>query len=330
MIIKLKGVIIFEAAVIVILLAVLINPYSSRTAAINQLQNTKGLLSPRIYSGLLEPKSYLIVNFAPVKEKIQNYITKNNLNVSVYVENFRNGAFMGINEKTGFFPASLNKLPVAILIMRNIENGGLSLDTKLQIRESDRTDSSGELYKTKEKELSVRILLEKLLKESDNTALRVLLHSLDLEDLQFILDYYGIDINVDLQKMQRDKKPDLITPKATSILFSSLYFSTVLEPKNSEYILSLLKDTEFDIKKIADIPDDVIVANKFGKNYYDKNRFFHDCGIIYINESRIFYCIMTKNLEEEKAVETIGIISNEIYRYVKDTKTRLAKYKEKN
>lgn len=328
MIIKLKRVVIFEAIIIVILLAALINSYSH--TKIEKQTPKEGLLSQRVYSGLLEPKSFLIVSFAPLKEKIQNYITKNNLNVSVYVENYRNGVWMGINERTGFFPTSMNKLPVAVLTMRNIEEGVLNLDTMLEIKDSDRTDSSGELYKTKEKQLPVRILLEKLLKESDNTALRILLHNVNLGDLQFVLDYYGIDINVDYQKQQRDKKPDLITPKAMSNLFSSLYFSTVLEPANSEYLLSLLTDTVFDIKKIADLPDEVEVAHKFGENYYGNNKFFHNCGIMYIDETRIFYCIMTKDMDGEQVIQTIGIIVNEIYHYVEDTKARLNAYKEKS
>lgn len=323
--IKLKHVVIFETIVIVIILAVLINSYSNNIKIEKQLQGTK-LLSPRIYSGLLEPKSFMIVNFAPLKQNLQFYITENNLNASIYVENLRNGAFMGINERTGFFPTSLNKLPVAILIMKKIEEGELSFDSRLQIRDSDRTDTAGELYKTKEKELPLRFVLEKMLTESDNTALRILLRYVNLDDLQLLLDYYGIDITLYNQKDK--EKNNLISPKSMSNLFSSLYFSTVLEPENSEYILSLLTQTIFDIKKIAKIPDEITVAHKFGENYYANNNFFHDCGIIYIKDSRIFYCIMTKNLEEEKAAETIGFILNEIYNYVVETRAKLDAYKK--
>ena len=198
--IKLKWMVIFETILITVLLALLINSYSnSSKAKIEKQQVREGLLSPRIYSGLLEPKSFLIVNFAPLKEKINNYIIKNNLNASVYVENFRNGAFTGINEKTGFFPTSLIKLPVAILITKKIENGELRFDTMLEIKESDRTSSFGELYKTEEKQLAVGVLLEKMLRESDNTAFRVLVRSLDVEDFQLVLDYYNLDVNADFQ-----------------------------------------------------------------------------------------------------------------------------------
>lgn len=325
MIIRLKWVVAVQVVIILVLLAVTANYYLER----NEIEKERngGLLSPRIYSGLLEPKSFLIVNFAPLKENMRNYIEQNNLNVSVYVENLRNGAFMGINEKTGFFPTSLNKLPVAILTMKKIEENEITFDTMFDIQDIDKTNSSGELYKTKEKKVSVRNLLEKLLSESDNTALRVLLRHMSLDDLQLVLDYYDIDINIIHQKQQKNT-PDLITPKSMGNLFSSLYFSTVLEPKSSEYLLSLLAKNYFDIKKIANLPDEVKVAQKFGENYYGSNRFFHSCGIMYIDNSRIFYCIMTKDLDEETAIETISVFVNEIYKYVTETRAKLAVYKE--
>jgi len=319
-IISIKRVAVIEAVLIILLLGFIMHSFIQDKNADEQKQN--GLLSQKVYIGILEPKNMMIVNFKPLKTNIQNYIKENKISASVYVENLRNGAFMGIGEKTGFFPASLNKLPVAILVMKKIEEGDFTLDTKLEIKDEDRTDSSGTLYKTAEKEISIRILLEKLLKDSDNTALRAFLRNLDLEDLQFILDYYGIDISVENQKNE-----NLITPKAISNMFLSLYFSTILEPDNSEYLLSLMTDTVFDIKTVAGLPDDIKVSHKFGENYYEENKFFHDCGIMYIQESRIFYCIMTKGLDEGQSVESIGAITNEIYRYVIETKANIDDYK---
>ncbi|MBI2101711.1 serine hydrolase [Candidatus Woesearchaeota archaeon] len=278
---------------------------------------------------MLEPKSFLIVSFAPLKEEINDYIKKNNLNVSVYVENFRNGAYMGINERTGFFPASLIKLPVAILITKKIESGELSFDTLLKIDDSDRTSSFGELYKTKEKQLPVGVLLEKMLKESDNTAYRVLLHQIDTGDFQLVLDYYGIDVNADFEEGETAERPNLLSPKAMSTLFSSLYFSTVLEPENSERLLSFLSDSAFDVKKAANIPSDIAIAHKFGETYYVGYRYFHDCGIIYIDESRVFYCVMTKDLNEKQATEAISFIVNETYNYVKETRARFGDYQNR-
>lgn len=325
MIIKLKHLVILEALLVLILAGVMLNYYLAEKAAEQKIM--EGFLSPRIYKGVLQPKSFLIVHFKPLKQEITNYIEKNNINASVYVENFRNGAFMGINEKTEFIPASLNKLPVAILIMRNIESGNLSFDTKIQIRDSDRTRGYGDLYKTPEKELPLKPVLEKLLKESDNTALRMLLHYVDLEDLQFMYDYYGLDLTI---VNDNQKHTDLVSPKELSSLFLSLYFSTVLEPENSEYILSLLENSEIDIKKMAAIPDNVRIPHKFGANYYQNNKFFHDCGIIYIDDSRIFYCIMTEGASEEKSLKAISTIVHDIYEYIIEERAKKENYKSQN
>ena len=71
MIIKLKRVVVFQTIIMVILLAALIIcPYASKTKPKNQIPK-ECLLSSRVYAGLIEPKSLLITNFAPLKEKGQ-------------------------------------------------------------------------------------------------------------------------------------------------------------------------------------------------------------------------------------------------------------------
>lgn len=293
--------------------------------------NSSRLLSPRVYTGLLEPKSFLISNFGPLKASIKNYLKEQNISASVYVENLRNGANMGIAEYRGYFPASLNKLPVAILILQKIEDGKLSFNSILPIEDSDRTDTSGSLSSTTEAELPIRTLLEKLLQDSDNTAFNVLLRYVDRKKMERLLKYYDININVDYpyQRVEFQNQTNLVTPISMYNLFSSLYLSTALsDPKDSEFILSELINTTFDIKSIANLPDNVIVSHKYGEYYIDDAKLFHDCGIMYFDRSRFFYCIMTNEIQnEDYAKESIGHVVNSIYNYIVDTRTELAIYK---
>ena len=299
---------------------------------IQKINYSSGLLSPRIYSGILEPRSFLITNFEPLKQGIQSYLQEQNINASIYIENLRNGVNIGINEDEGYFPASLNKLPIAILIMQKIEDGKLSLDSNLSIEDNDRTDSYGTLYLTKEKQLPVRVLLEKMLRESDNTAFSVLFEHVDRSDLARLLDYYSIKENAEypFRRLEYESGTNLVTPILMYNIFSSLYLSTVLYAQDAEYILSLLtKTTDFDINARAELPDNVPVADKFGEYYLDNDKLFHDCGIMYVGASRIFYCIMTKDLEPDDAKEAIGYIVNHIYNYVVDTRARLDVYRDR-
>ena len=337
--IKLKHLAILEFIIIIILLAIFTIGHSGKNkiekpqnSSATKKQNYSGLLSPRIYSGILEPKSMLIVNFEPLEENLRDYIKKNNIDASVYVENLRDGASFGINEKKGFLPASLNKIPVAMLIMRRIEKGELNFDTMIEIKESDKSDTFGSLYKTNEKHLPLRLLLEKMLNESDNTAFNALKNYIDQKDLNFFLNYlnyYNRDASIlySVNYNYSQNKNELINTKSVYNIFSTLYLSTLLDTKDSEYILSLLTGTVFDIKKIANLPDDVIVAQKFGAEYTGNIKQFHSCGIMYINRSRIFYCIMTKDLEQKDAVSAIDYTVRLIYKYIFDIRKELDTYK---
>ena len=330
---KLKLLVFIESIVIIFLLAYLANIHlneksKSSTTVPDNTNNKLSLLSPRISSGILEPKSFLIVNYAPLRAKLESYIIKNNLNVSIYVENLRSGGSMGINERRGFLPASLNKVPLAILIMQKVEDGRLSMDTMISINDSDRTNTSGSLYKTKEKHLPVRILVEKMLKESDNTAFKTLQHHADEDNMALLLTYldYYSEESSDFTISNSDES--FVTPKSMYNLFSSLYLSTVLNPEDSQYILSLLTGTVFDIKRLAKLPINVTVAQKFGSRYVGNEKNFHSCGIIYDDKIRLFYCIMTKDISEDKAIKIVGLIVNNIYSYAFDTRKKLDLYKE--
>ena len=325
--IKLKQIAVLEFIIIILLVLFLI--YSQTKSAPVQDANAKELLSPRVYAELLEPKSFLIVKFTPLQQRIQSYVEKNNLNISVYIKNLRNGASMGINSDAGFIPASLTKVPLAILVMEKIENGDLTLGTKLPILYSDRASNSGSLYKTDRKEATVGLLLSELLKESDNTAFNVLSHQIESKNLDLLMDYFDIDVyNQNYNVKSSQKRGILVSPRKMGNIFSSLYFSTLLEPKDSEYLLNLMIDTLFDIEKATNLPKDIIVSQKYGSYYTNNTRLFHSCGILYIHQSRIFYCVMTKDINESEAARTTGFIVNETYHYVLEERAKLDVYKQ--
>lgn len=319
-----------ELAVILFLIFLVVKSNYGKSVEdlINDSEN--GLLSPRVYAGLLQPKSYLITNYAPLKSNFESFIKKNNFNISIYVENLRNGAFMGIDELKGYSPASLNKVMIAMLILKKIEDKKLSLTDLVFINDSFRSNDYGDLYRTPETKLSVKILLEKMLKESDNTAYFTLHTLIDKSDVELFLNYFdyyneegsSINKNINSEKL-------LISPKTMYNIFSSLYLSTVLDQKDSEYILSLLSDSDFDIKKIALLPENTTVSQKFGVGYEgETTRYFHSCGIMYVGKSRVFYCIMTQGLEMNKGLKLIGLFVNKIYDYTVDSRKFLDEKKE--
>src|SRR3989338_6115470 len=165
---RLWRIIIIQSLIIIGLLVVLFGVMDrEETFSQKTLYENLQLISPRVASWSLPAQSYLIVNLVPLKLAIKKHIEDNNVTASVYVVKLRDGASFGINTTQGYSPASLNKVPLAMAIMQKVERGELTLDTLLEIQ------------------------------ESDNTAQRVLLRQMNQQELDFLLtyvDYYSLDI----------------------------------------------------------------------------------------------------------------------------------------
>lgn len=325
---NLKKIVIIETTLILLLIMLTFYLYQYPSEKKNDFNS--GLLSPRVYAGLIEPKSYLILNYDPLRDYITKYIEKKGANVSVYFVNMRNGASFSINEKMGFPPASLNKLPLAILTLKEVEDGTLSLSKQLPLDLENRNNASGSLYLTPSENLSLQTLLEHMLSESDNTAYLVLNKYRDANDFNFLIwNYFGYFQDQYDDKGVPFRLDHYVTVHTLYNVFSSLYLSTVLTPQHSEYLLSLLSNTTFDIRTIAQLPDNVKIAHKFGIKD-DNGLYFHDCGIMYIKERRIFYCIMTQGLDVKEGVQTVTDIVRMIYFYTIDARNFLDQYTKNN
>ena len=302
---------VIEAIIIIVIFA---------TITLNQKEKTvlsENFLSPRISSGILKPESRLIFNFQPLEKSLEQYISHKNATIGIYVMNLRDGASMGINEETEFEPASLNKLPLAILVLREVEKKGYTLQKELLITKENADERSGQLYKKVGEYVTLKELLHEMLANSDNTAANALYDTVnksDWEALSNYLNYYN------LRKNENNTKADLFyttTPEANGRIFTSLYLSTLLNAEHSELILEELNNTTFDINGLANLPQNLSVVEKFGTYYDDKNRDYHDCGIFYFNGgARFFYCVMTNGAHSQEAQEIIGETVHRIYTYI--------------
>ncbi len=328
--ISLRWVVLVQCVMIMGLLVALFSGfYDAKPNVAYKIKNESysGLLSPRVYAGLLEPKSYLIVNYGPLRDVVSSYIEDNHLNVSVYVVNMRDGASMSINGNQKYVPASLSKVPLAILILKRVEEGELSLDQEVEITSEDRVTSWGDLYKTTQQKVTIRFLLEKMLRDSDNTAFLVLNRYKKNDEFTILLRNY-LGYYVQTKENSTLEAAQMVTVRSLYSVFSSLYLSTILDPQDSEYILSLLSNTTFDVNTAYTLPPEVKVSHKFGALYNNNDeKYFHDCGIIYMGVKRVFYCVMTKDLDEKQAVNTIGLIVKNIYLFTDEVSKGLEDYK---
>lgn len=304
---KLFSFILIASIILNLLLIVkIINPGMNITGAAT-------LVAPEINKQLadnIDSSSY-ILHYSRLRSEIQPEIDKIEAGkkVGLFVQDIKTGSWMGINEKMGFTPASLLKVPIMIAIMKKKDRGEISLSDKIIIKKEDLDLDYQTKYEGKEgQEFTVEELLISMIKESDNTAKNALVRQLFSYEMDDVFQHMGVP-NPYLPENQ-DKT---VSPRDYSRFFKSLYYSTFLSPSSSQFALELTTHTQLESLLPEGVPDDVQVAHKFG--VYDES-FLHDCGIVYHEKNPYLICVMTKELPSSISSDLIRKISTFTYEFV--------------
>ncbi len=301
----------------IVLLTLIIFTLQTQTSTSDPIQNASALpyqyLSSRITTGTLPPKSDLILQYDSLKKEMEIEIQKQNGTVSIELTNLGTSASLSINPKEQYFPASLNKLPIAIAILKKVEREQLNYTTPILINQESKDMTRG-IGLANITSVPLQTMLQLDLQFSDNTAHTSLLKYVTTEDVNTILDssdYFQIYDNPE-HISQLDPE---ITTKSMYPIFTSLFFSTSLDPANSELLLSFLTNTTFQIKTFTTNAKNITIAQKYGSAPYQNHQYFHSCGIMYLPKNPTFFCILTKDMTPNQAATLIGKIVDMTHTY---------------
>lgn len=249
----------------------------------------------------------LIVNVQPLRDKL-NKIGQD-ADISIYFELLNTGANIAVNKDVKIWPASLMKIPIAMAVMKKVENGQWSVDEEFTLEEGDKNNIFGDLYKKPSgTRLKLKELLDELLINSDNTARNIFARALELDDFGAVIDHLGIEFDyVD---------DDQITAKRYSIIWRSLFTSSYLSPENSEKMIEIMSRSSATMFSAQSIPREIKFSHKIGV-LYDKN-IYADSGIVYIPSRPYILTVMIKNKSQHEAEKIMKDISENTYRYVSE------------
>ena len=107
--------------------------------------------------------------------------------LGVYLKDLDSGVSASYHGDEVWYLASTVKVPVAIAIMRRIDQGTMSLDTTVRLLESDYVDGAGPTNShAPGTTLSVRYLMDQMLIHSDNTASDMLISLVGLDAINAV------------------------------------------------------------------------------------------------------------------------------------------------
>lgn len=256
-----------------------------------------------------------IVNIQPLREELRNMSQEFSgleREVSLYLEFLNTGANISINPDNYIWPASLTKVPLAMAVMKKVEDGDWELHNELVLMPGDADTHSGAIENPlADFPVGTRFTIETLLREvlmnSDNTAYYILLRNLHRDDLNKMTLAIGLDA-----LFQKDGK---ISAKEYSRILRSLYTASFLSRAHSQMILEWLDEATFNSFLTEGVPESVPFPHKYGED--DRTRVYSDSGIVYLPDRPYIISVMVQanpNAPYASEQEAVSVFMEQVSR----------------
>lgn len=249
----------------------------------------------------------VIINLQPLRKYLTDKYEADP-NVSIYFEFLNTGANISISKDAEFYPASFLKVPIVMAAVKNIEEGRWNWNTELTLMESDKDNHFGTLYKqTAGAKFTIEYLIEKMIKDSDNTAYYITLRNLDKDaPKQSVWNHLGLQ-----DFFTSDGK---VSAKRYAVVLRSLYNAAYLSKEDSSKILTSLTETPFTEYLEQGLSKGTEFAHKIGV-IPDKDVYM-DAGIAYLPNRPYLLIVMTQGKEKKEAERIMKDISKKTYDYI--------------
>lgn len=280
---------------------------------IQSLTGWKGFMSGSSY--FFEYKS------ASIMKVVQKSLQGKKGTFAVYIEDLGSREKYGLNENQTFPAASLYKLVLMALVLKETEKGGLKLDdtvssTKSHLREVLGGDDFGYEGAPEDLEYTVEEALTRVGSISDNFAAIMLTEKIRSARNPGQVDpLAGMAYELGMKNTNFASEPSSTTALDIALYFKALYDGQIISKQSSEKISDLLGKSKINDRIPAKLPFSTRVVHKTG----ELPRVRHDAGIIYppnFPNSPYLLVLLSQDLQfEDTGVETLAQLSKDIYDY---------------
>ena len=232
-------------------------------------------------------------------KEIKRYLDGRLGKYSFYFEDLDSGYTYGLDESEKMPSASCIKLPIAIALFKEIEQGKIDLNEKVYISKDEMVDGIGILFEFEEREYSIKEIVIAMLALSDNTATNKVIDLVGIKRINEIAKEMGL-VQTELNRKMRDvelKEKGVENYSSSSDLskcFKILYNKSYLNEKNSEYIVNVLTRQQVRNKIPFYIPKKEWnnIANKSGS----LNGVENDAALMMVTKGNFVFTIMSEEL----------------------------------
>jgi beta-lactamase class A len=216
-----------------------------------------------------------------------------------FFEDLSSGFIYGYNENLQLIAAGCMKLPIAVSLIKAVEDGKTDFMTKIAIEGKDKVFGTGIIHEFNNRDYTIFELLVAMLIQSDNTAANKIIDIVGMDQINDDIKNMGLKNTILNRKTSDERTPiadveNITTAYDLSILWKHLYKATYLNKENSTMLIDILTRQQNKNKLALYIPDDLKfeISSKTG----DKKGVENDTALIQLPKGNFVFTVMSKDI----------------------------------
>ncbi|MBS4804738.1 MAG: serine hydrolase, partial [Clostridium sp.] len=195
-------------------------------------------------------------------KEIKKYLESRMGTYGFFFEDLKSGFVYGYNENVQITAAGCMKLPIAVSLIKAVEDKKYDFLDKIKIESKDKVYGTGIIHEFSEREYTLFELLVAMLIQSDNTAANKIIDILTMDKINEDIKGMGLTNTVLNRKTTdernaKDEIENITSALDLSKIWKHLYNGTYLNKENSQMLIDILMRQQIKNKLALYIPDDL-------------------------------------------------------------------------
>lgn len=224
-------------------------------------------------------------------------------NYGVYIKRLDSDTNYEFNSEKSFTAASLSKLFLTGAYYNAAESDPLLMVDQVTFENQDKVEGNGSTYGESIGSSYKPIdLIERMLKQSDNTAFAIMTRNLGLDRAKNFISNYGFS--------QTDFINNTTSPKDVGTFLEKLYNQEIVGKDYTDEMIGFMQNTSFEDRLPYYLPG-IKIAHKIGT----WEGAYSDAGIVYGRSGDYIIVVMTDNADYIEAINAMRKLSQVVYNY---------------
>lgn len=232
-------------------------------------------------------------------KEIKKYLESRIGTYSFFFEDLESGFTYGYNENVQMTSAGCMKLPIAVSVIKYVQDGNCSFLDKVKIEENDKIYGTGILHEFDNRDYTIFELLVAMLIQSDNTAANKLIDIVGMDRINE--DICALQLkNTRLNRKTSDERAvstgveNITSAYDLSKIWKKLYKAEFLDEKNSQMLIDILQRQQMKNKLALYIPDDLKyeISSKTG----DKSGVENDTALLHLQKGSFTFTVLSMGI----------------------------------